>query len=769
MKSKEDDFSAFYQKLSANILAAKNALETPLTLTEKILYSHLFERSSAQTILPDFSAAGEKYLDIKKINRGESYLNFRPDRVAMQDATAQMAILQLIAADCKKVSLPTSLHLDHLIKARNGVSIDLPRAIEENQEVYDFLLSSAKRFGIDFWGPNSGIIHQIVLENYALPGGLLIGTDSHTPTSGGVGMLGIGVGGSDAVDAILGLEWELKMPKIMGVKLTGKLSSNWVSAKDLILKICGLLTVKGGTGYVLEYFGEGVKEFSAASRATICNMGAEVGATGSVFPYDETVSDYLKSTSRLGLAQCVQEFSFDLRADTAVYENPEKYFDRVIEIDLSQLEPFLNGPFTPDQAYPISEFKKAVEENQYPQNLTFGLIGSCTNSSYEDFSKVAAILKQAKENQLELKMPVFISLGSERLFNTLKQEGLIDFFTENKLVLLANACGPCIGQWERKDLENQEANSILISFNRNFAKRNDGNPNTYAFITSPEIIMAKAFSADLRFNPLSDELVNTKGEKVKFAPPVKLALPLAGLLPTTINFQKISDQNQTVFIKPNSDRLALLNPFPKWAGNDLKDLRLLIKVKGKCTTDHISMAGPWLKYRGHLDKISDNLLMGAINAFNNETNKVKNLTANNYMTVSSSARYYQNQGVGTIVVAEENYGEGSSREHAAMEPRFLGVSAIIAKSFARIHETNLKKQGLLALIFVNKLDYDLICEDDTFDLIGLENFSANQPLILVVRHQDGSQDKIMLNHSYETKQIDWFCAGSALNYLRLRG
>lgn len=742
----------FYSTLKTNLTLIKNVLKRPLTLTEKILFTHQYDNN---------------FESLKAIIRGETYLNFKPDRVAMQDATAQMAILQLISANCKEVKVPTSLHLDHLIKAKNGADIDLPRALEENKEVYDFLYSSATKFCIDFWGPGYGIIHQILLENYALPGGLLIGTDSHTPTSGGATMLGIGVGGSDAVDAILGMEWELKMPKIMGIKLTGKFSSNWVSAKDVILKICGLLTVKGGTGYILEYFGDGLESLSATSRATICNMGAEVGATSSIFPYDETVYDYLVASQRSEIALAAEEIKTELKADNEIYQNPEKYFDKVIEIDLSKLEPQLSGPFTPDKAYDLSMFKEAALENKYPRNLTVGLIGSCTNSSYEDFSKVINILRQAKEKSLELKMPVYISPGSERLYRTLKNEGLLDFFEEDKITLLANACGPCIGQWERTDLMQDEVNSILISFNRNFAKRNDGNPNTYAFIASPEIIMAKAFSDDLVFNPVHDKLTNAKGEKVKFDPPEKTTLPGAGFSPLEACHQyQPCSRDHDILINPESQRLAILNPFPEWEGTDLKNLRLLIKVKGKCTTDHISMAGPWLKFRGHLDRISDNLLMGAVNIFNDKTNEVKNQITNSYEPVSKVARFYQKQRIGSIVVAEENYGEGSSREHAAMEPRHLGVRAIIAKSFARIHETNLKKQGVLALTFANKADYDLIKENDVFDLIGLESFSPQKRLILKAHHEDGSEDLIPLNHTYEEKQIVWFKAGSALNCLK---
>ncbi len=749
----------FYQKYADKMKAIRNHFQKPLTLTEKILLVH------------QIGVKGDEVPFETNLTPWGKYLEFVPDRVAMQDATAQMAILQCLSANCEKPNLPVSVHLDHLIKAKSGEKEDLANANKINAEVYDFLRTASARFGFDFWPAGSGIIHQIVLENYAFPGGLLIGTDSHTPTAGGLGMMAVGVGGADAVDAMVGLGWELKFPKVIGVLLkytrgggaSPGILNSWINAKDIILKILGQLTVKGGTGYVLEYFGEGVKSLSATGRATITNMGAELGATSSIFPYDEITEEYLKVVGRDEVNQAAKIVKQDLTADPEVYQNPEKYFDQIIEIDLDKLEPYLNGPFTPDAAHPISEFKKAIKINNYPNNLTAGLIGSCTNSSYEDFVKSADILKQAKDKRISLKMPLYISLGSARLKDTLEKEGILDIFKSMGAIILANACGPCIGQWERTDFT-KGPNSILISFNRNFAKRNDGNPETFAFITSPEIITAKAFSNELDFNPLTDYLVNDLGEKVKFElPKIKAVLPKK--LSDNKDVVSVFNSQIQVNIKSDSERLALLQPFQAWEGTDLTNLKLLIKVKGKCTTDHISMAGPWLKYRGHLDKIADNLLIGAVNDFNCQTNSVLNSISQEYEEVPKLARFYQNQGFGSIVVAEENYGEGSSREHAAMEPRYLGVRAIIVKSFARIHETNLKKQGVLALTFKNKDNYDKIQENDTFEILGLTDFQPHKNLILKIKHESGKVEEIELTHSYEVKQINWFKAGSALNCL----
>jgi aconitate hydratase len=741
---------AVYGNYPSRIAAARKSVGRPLTLTEKILYAHLTQ-----------GAATEAY------QRGGSYVDFNPDRVAMQDATAQMALLQFMQAGRDKVAVPSTVHCDHLIQAEIGADADLQKAKDKNREVYDFLASVSNKYGIGFWKPGAGIIHQVVLENYAFPGGMMIGTDSHTPNAGGLGMIAIGVGGADACDVMAGLPWELKFPKLIGVRLTGRLSG-WTSAKDVILKVAGILTVKGGTGAVVEYFGEGARSLSATGKGTICNMGAEIGATTSIFGYDEKSEAYLRGTDRAEIAEMANAIKEHLTGDSEVYANPEKYFDQVIDINLSELEPHINGPFTPDLAWPLSKFAQAVKENGWPAKLEVGLIGSCTNSSYEDISRAASLAQQAVDKKLLAKSEYTITPGSEQVRFTVDRDGFLDVFEKMGGVVLANACGPCIGQWARHGAEKQEKNSIITSFNRNFAKRADGNPNTHSFVASPEIVTAMAIAGDLTFNPVTDSLINEEGKAVKLDEPKGLELPTKGFAVEDAGYQAPAADGSKVqvIVDPKSDRLQLLAPFPAWEGTDLKGLKLLIKAKGKCTTDHISMAGPWLRFRGHLDNISNNMLIGAVNAYNGETNKVKNQLDGGYGEVPAVQRQYKANGIGSIVVGDENYGEGSSREHAAMEPRFLGVRAILVKSFARIHETNLKKQGMLALTFANPSDYDLIQEDDAIDILGLTDFAPGKPLTVVLHHADGSKNEIKVNHTYNEGQIGWFRAGSALNLIK---
>lgn len=739
-----------YESLPQRILQAKEELKRPFTLTEKILYAHL-----------------SKDEPIKDYKRGEDYVNFAPDRVAMQDATAQMALLQLMNSGRKRVAVPSTVHCDHLIQAYKSAKEDLNTAEITNKEVYDFLSAVSNKFGIGFWKPGAGIIHQVVLENYAFPGGMMIGTDSHTPNAGGLGMIAIGVGGADAVDVMAGMPWELKMPKIIGVKLTGKLSG-WASAKDVILKLAGILTVKGGTNAIIEYFGEGVYSLSATGKATICNMGAEVGATTSIFPYDEKSAEYLVATDRKEIVEVINSVKDHLKADTEVENNPEKYYDRVIEINLSELEPYINGPFTPDAAHLISEFAKVVKEKGYPQVMEVGLIGSCTNSSYEDMSRAASIVKDAKSKDVSVKAQFIINPGSEQVRFTAERDGILTEFEEVGATIMANACGPCIGQWKRETENPERPNSIVTSFNRNFAKRNDGNPNTHAFVASPELVAALTIAGDLSFNPMTDTLTNAKGEQVKLQEPVGLELPQKGFGVEDLGYIEPVSEGTVVEVKiaPDSQRLQILQPFAVWDGKDIVEQPLLIKAKGKCTTDHISMAGPWLRFRGHLDNISDNMLIGAVNAFNDKTNSVKNPLTGEFEAVPQLARNFKAKGLGSIVVAEENYGEGSSREHAAMEPRFLNVKAIIVKSFARIHETNLKKQGMLALTFVNKEDYDKVREEDKISILGLTDFKPGKNLTVKLSHKDGTTDSIEVAHTYNQLQIEWFKAGSALNYMK---
>ncbi|MCE9501864.1 MAG: aconitate hydratase, partial [Leptospira sp.] len=723
---------SLYGKLAERVEAARKVVGRPLTLTEKILYSHLWDGKAANAF-----------------ERGKSYVDFAPDRVAMQDATAQMALLQFMQAGRKRVAVPSTVHCDHLIEAKVGSDADLAIANEKNREVYDFLKSVSNKYGIGFWKPGAGIIHQVVLENYAFPGGMMIGTDSHTVNAGGLGMIAIGVGGADACDVMSGLAWELKFPKLIGVKLTGKLSG-WASPKDVILKVAGILTVKGGTGAVVEYFGEGAISMSCTGKGTIANMGAEIGATTSTFGYDDSMSRYLKSTGRADVALLADGVKQHLTADPEVYADPAKYFDQLIEINLSELEPHLNGPFTPDLATPISKMKEAAIANGWPTKIEVGLIGSCTNSSYEDISRSVSLAKQAADKHIKPKSEFTITPGSEQVRYTIERDGFIDIFHSIGAKVFANACGPCIGQWARAGSEKGEKNTIVHSFNRNFAKRADGNPNTYAFVGSPELVTALAIAGDLTFNPLTDFLVNEKGEKVKLDAPNGVELPPKGFDVKDAGYQEpVADGTGVqVAVSPTSDRLQLLDSFPLWEGKDLKGLKLLIKAKGKCTTDHISMAGPWLKYRGHLDNISNNMLIGAVNFFGEKTDSVKNQLTGEYGPVPKVQRDYKSKGIGTIVVGDENYGEGSSREHAAMEPRFLGVRAILVKSFARIHETNLKKQGMLALTFANKDDYNKILEDDSIDIVGLTSFREGTPLSIVLNHKDGSKDEIKANHTY---------------------
>jgi aconitate hydratase len=739
-----------YAHFGSRIEAARKAVGKPLTLTEKILYAHLWQG--------DATAAFE---------RGNSYVDFAPDRVAMQDATAQMALLQFMQSGRSQVAVPSTVHCDHLIEAKVNSKTDLTRAVTESSEVYDFLASVSNKYGIGFWKPGAGIIHQVVLENYAFPGGMMIGTDSHTVNAGGLGMIAIGVGGADACDVMAGLAWELKMPKLIGIKLTGKLNG-WAAPKDVILKVAGILTVKGGTGAVVEYFGEGATSMSCTGKGTICNMGAEVGATTSTFGYDASMSRYLKATGREEIATAADAIAEHLTGDKEVYAHPELYFDEVIEIDLTTLEPHLNGPFTPDLATPISQMKAAAQANGWPTKIEVGLIGSCTNSSYEDISRAVSLAQQVIDKGLKLTAQFSITPGSELVRYTIERDGFLGVFDKVGATVFANACGPCIGMWARVGAEKAERNTIVHSFNRNFAKRADGNPNTFAFVGSPEIVTAMAIAGDLTFNPLTDTLTNDKGEQVKLDPPTGFELPLKGFDAEDAGYQAPAKDGSTiqVLVAAESKRLQLLDPFAAWEGKDLKGLKLLIKAKGKCTTDHISMAGPWLKFRGHLDNISNNMLIGAINFFNEKTDLVKNQLTGVYGTVPTTQRAYKAAGIGSIVVGDENYGEGSSREHAAMEPRHLGVRAVLVKSFARIHETNLKKQGMLGLTFENKEDYNAIQEDDTIDIIGLETFAANQPLQLVLHHVDGRSKTIQVNHTYNDQQIEWFKAGGALNIIR---
>ena len=735
----------FYALYERKIERIRTILQRPLTLAEKILYAHLYDEKN-----------------VKNYKRGEDYVNFRPDRVAMQDATAQMALLQFMNAGRDEAAVPSTVHCDHLIQAYKGAKEDIATATKTNEEVYKFLRDVSSRYGIGFWQPGAGIIHQVVLENYAFPGGMMVGTDSHTPNAGGLGMVAIGVGGADAVDVMTGMEWELKMPRLIGVRLTGTLNG-WAAPKDVILKLAGILTVKGGTNAIIEYFGPGTASLSATGKATICNMGAEVGATTSLFPYDERMAAYLKATGRAEVADMATAVAAELRADDEVVANPEKYYDRIIDIDLSTLEPYINGPFTPDAATPISEFSEKVLKNGYPRKMEVGLIGSCTNSSYQDLSRAVSLARQVTAKHLHVTAPLIVNPGSERIRATAERDGMIDAFEKIGATIMANACGPCIGQWKRVTDDPTRKNSIVTSFNRNFAKRADGNPNTYAFVASPELTMALTIAGDLCFNPLKDTLVNADGERVKLSEPVGEELPLKGFTAGSEGYTAPSNVKADIVVEPQSQRLQLLTPFPAWDGADLLNMPLLIKTQGKCTTDHISMAGPWLRFRGHLENISDNMLMGAVNAFNGETNKVWNRSTNTYGTVSGTAKLYKSEGIPSIVVAEENYGEGSSREHAAMEPRFLNVRTILAKSFARIHETNLKKQGMLALTFIDKADYDRIQEHDLLSVVGLKDFAPERNLTVVLRHEDGSQESFEVQHTYNEQQIGWFRAGSALN------
>jgi aconitate hydratase len=745
-----DMIKKVYDRYSTRVDAARKATGKHLTLTEKILYAHLSEGDAKRAF-----------------ERGTDYVDFAPDRVAMQDATAQMALLQFMQAGRPQVAVPSTVHCDHLIQAKVGAVADLNTAVDINREVYDFLSSVSDKYGIGFWKAGAGIIHQVVLENYAFPGGMMIGTDSHTPNAGGLGMVAIGVGGADACDVMAGLPWELKFPKLIGVKLTGKLSG-WTSAKDVILKVAGILTVKGGTGAIVEYFGEGARSLSATGKGTICNMGAEIGATTSIFGYDEKIAAYLNGTKRAEVAELANAVAQHLTGDDEVYANPEQYFDQVIEINLSELEPHVNGPFTPDLAWPISKFAQAVKENNWPAILEVGLIGSCTNSSYEDITRSASIAQQAIDKNLATKAEFTITPGSELVRYTVERDGYLGTFESMGGVVLANACGPCIGQWARHTDDPTRKNSIITSFNRNFAKRQDGNPNTHAFVASPEIVTAFAIAGDLTFNPLTDSLINKNGELVKFDEPQGIEMPIRGYAVEDAGYQAPAEDGSgvEVIVDPRSSRLQLLEPFTAWEGTDITGLKLLIKARGKCTTDHISMAGPWLKFRGHLDNISNNMLIGAINYFNNTADSVKNELTGEYGPVPATQRDYKAHGIGSIVVGDENYGEGSSREHAAMEPRHLGVRAILVKSFARIHETNLKKQGMLGITFADTNDYEKIQEDDIIDITGLTTFAPGKQLTVVLHHIDGTTESFQVNHTYNAQQIEWFKAGGALNIIR---
>lgn len=741
---------AVYTALPEKVKHIRTALGRPLTLSEKILFSHLHADSP-----------------LKDYKRGADYVFFAPDRVAMQDATAQMALLQFMMCGMDKTAVPSTVHCDHLILAQTGADADLKTAVDVNSEVYSFLSSVSNKYGIGFWKPGAGIIHQTVLENYAFPGAMMIGTDSHTPNAGGLGMLAIGVGGADAVDVMAGMAWELKMPKLIGIHLTGKLSG-WTSPKDVILKVAGILTVKGGTGAIVEYFGEGARSMSCTGKGTICNMGAEIGATTSTFGYDDSMARLLKATGRADVAALADSIAADLTGDAECYANPEKYFDQVIEVDLSTLEPHVNGPYTPDLAWPISKFAAAVAENDYPESLDVGLIGSCTNSSYEDISRAASIAKQAKEKKLKVKSEFTVTPGSELIRYTVERDGMLEVFEDVGGLVLANACGPCIGQWARHMDDPKRRNSIITSFNRNFAKRNDGNPSTHAFVASPELVTALVFAGNLSFNPLTDSLINEDGEEVRFDPPVGVELPPKGFEVEDAGFQApIADGSGiNIDVDPASDRIQLLTPFTPITNDQVQNMRVLLKAKGKCTTDHISMAGPWLKFRGHLENISNNCFIGAINAFNGDANNVINYIDGKYMGVPDSARAYKKAGISTIVFGEENYGEGSSREHAAMEPRHIGVKAIVVKSFARIHQTNLKKQGMLGLTFANPADYDLVRQDDLVDILGFENFNSKSQLKIRLRHADGTEDVFDVLHGYNDQQAEWVKAGSALNKIR---
>ncbi len=739
-----------YEKIAKGVEVARRLLNKPLTLTEKILYGHLYNENPG-----------------KAFQRGGDYVDFLPDRVAMQDATAQMALLQFMTAGRSSAAVPATVHCDHLIMAQSGVKPDMVSALSQNREVYDFLETVAAKYGIGFWKPGAGIIHQVIFENYAFPGGMMIGTDSHTPNGGGLGMVAIGVGGADAVDVMSGMALELKMPKVLGVQLTGKLSG-WASAKDVILKLAGILTVKGGTGFIVEYFGEGTESLSCTGKGTICNMGAEIGATCSVFAYDSRMKSYLDATGRGAVSDLADKYAALLVPDAEVHLDPKSYYDEFITINLSEVEPYINGPFSPDVAHPISAFKAFVKEHDYPETLEVGLIGSCTNSSYEDLSRAASVAKQAREKNLKVKSEFVITPGSEMIRYTCERDGLLDTFKDIGGVVMANACGPCIGQWSRKIDNPDRKNSILNSFNRNFAKRNDGNSGTHSFISSPEIVTALTLAGDLTFNPMTDTIVNEQGREVKLDEPTGHELPPRGFDVKDAGYlaPPSSGEGVVVSVSPDSERLQLLAPFDAWDGKDLKGMHLLIKAKGKCTTDHISMAGPWLKFRGHLDNISNNLLMGAVNFFNEKTNSVKNSETGEYAEVSKTARFHKAKGIPTLIIGDENYGEGSSREHAAMEPRHLGVRAVLVKSFARIHETNLKKQGMLALTFADPADYLKILEDDTFDLLGLETFTPGTPLTLVIHHKNDTTEQIRINHTYSDQQIRWFKAGSALNFMK---
>ena len=728
--------------------AAREQVGRPLTLAEKILYAHLYEES-----------------DICPFRRGEDYVNFRPDRVAMQDATAQMALLQFMNAGKSKSAVPATVHCDHLIQANMGAKTDIATATQSNSEVYDFLKSVSDKYGIGFWKPGAGIIHQVVLENYAFPGGMMIGTDSHTPNAGGLGMIAIGVGGADAVDVMTGMEWELKMPKLIGVKLTGSLSG-WASPKDVILKLAGILTVKGGTNAIIEYFGPGAASLSATGKATICNMGAEVGATTSLFPFDLNMATYLRATGRDDVAEWVTAVSDYLEADMDVQAQPDSFYDRVIVINLSELEPHINGPFTPDAATPISEFATKVKENGWPRKMEVGLIGSCTNSSYQDLSRAASIARQAAEDKIPVAAPLIINPGSEQIRYTAERDGILGDFEQIGATIMANACGPCIGQWKRHTDDNTRKNSIVTSFNRNFAKRADGNPNTHAFVASPELTLALTIAGDLCFNPLTDTLKTADGREVKLKEPEGTDFPPKGFEVKDNGYVAPTGKDAEVVINPGSNRLQVLKPFAAWDGKELIEMPLLLKAEGKCTTDHISMAGPWLRFRGHLENISDNMLMGAVNAFNGKTNSILNQLNGKYEAVSAVAKQYKAKGISSIVVAEENYGEGSSREHAAMEPRFLNVKVILAKSFARIHETNLKKQGMLALTFADKDDYKKVREEDKISIVGLKEFAPGKPLTAILYHADGTEESFAVNHTYNELQIKWFKAGAALNAAR---
>jgi aconitate hydratase len=746
-----DMIQKVYAQYPERIAAARKVVGRPLTLSEKILYAHLWDGNA--------QAAYE---------RGNSYVDFAPDRVAMQDATAQMALLQFMQAGKKRVAVPSTVHADHLIQAKLGASKDLQESLNQNNEVFNFLSSISNKYGIGFWKPGAGIIHQVVLENYAFPGGMMIGTDSHTVNAGGLGMIAIGVGGADAVDVMAGMAWELKFPKLIGVKLTGKLNG-WTSAKDVILKVADILTVKGGTGAIVEYFGEGAISLSCTGKGTICNMGAEIGATTSTFGYDESMRRYLMATGREEVVKAADQIAEHLTGDQEVYDNPTAYFDQIIEINLSDLEPHINGPFTPDRGTPVSKMRAEATENNWPMKVEWGLIGSCTNSSYEDLARAASIVQQAVSQGITPKAEFGINPGSEQVRYTADRDGILADFEKMGTKVFTNACGPCIGQWSREGAEKQEKNTIVHSFNRNFSKRADGNPNTHAFVTSPEMVAALAIAGDLGFNPLTDTLTNDKGEQIKLNPPHGDELPQRGFAVEDNGYQAPAEDGSHVEIKvaPDSSRLQLLENFPIWDGNNIESARLLIKAKGKCTTDHISMAGPWLRYRGHLDNISNNLLIGAENAFNGEANSVKNQLTGEYGEVPAVQRAYKAAGIPTIVVGDHNYGEGSSREHAAMEPRHLGVCAVIVKSFARIHETNLKKQGMLALTFANEMDYDKILENDTFDFSDLVSFAPGKQITLKLNHANGSTEEILLNHTYNAAQIEWFKAGSALNLIKL--